>query len=983
MAPSSLQALLGRAGTALDRGRGPEAVQLLSPLLRSSLAREDELAVRSALTEAWLLQDDLDQAAAALGRPPDTFRDTISPGRLSALWRLHGRLASTRGDQSRAIALHARALKQAETAHDPRAIGLAHYELGWCYRQVGDVAIIREHITKAASALHAAGDRRHLALVHSLSGISYAEIGRCDEAMSALGHAERLAAKVQAGDIVAMVCGNQANVMVLEHRYEQALALAERSVSLHEAHGSGHGLAVALATLGHILVRLGDLRRAEAALHRALDVRSPIQFHETTGAVFDSLAQIHLMRGDYDAAGDFVARADDAYGAYGRQTSHWYKWSFRVLGARVALRQGAFDQAIARADEVTAAGAPRFDALPAMLVSAEALTAAGRLDEAAARLAEAADALDPRVSPATWGEYLRLRGALRARQGAQGDAYHDFAQSVTVLDLLGERYEAALSNLALGRLIAETGARSAAEARLDRASAVFRQLGADRDLAEVEAARGLLTDVGTGENITSPADADEAIVRRIVDAAALPDLLGLETAAALVEAASGDAAVVFVKVAGDVRVVASARCDQTSAAELARAAAMSSAASRQGDRMLVEPLGLDLDGHRFAVVVSARPITPFMTRRLRMIATVARQGFALCAALKPSEGPGAAIDRSLEPLLAGFLCASAAMTKVVEQIQRLQGNELTVLITGESGTGKELVARAIHTGSHRSAATFLPYNCTTTGRDLADSQLFGHRRGSFTGAVSDQPGLVRTAAGGTLFLDEIGDLAIDVQPKLLRFLEQSEIMPVGETRPQRVDVRVIAATNADLEQRVAEGKFREDLYYRLSVIRIHVPPLRERREEIPLLSMLFVREACERLGKPDSQLSSQVLEVFSQYWWPGNVRQLKNEIQRAVAMSAPGESIEPSHLSPEISTSRLPTTASGARRSTPATTDMATAVAEVERTMIQTALDTSRGNISEAARALGLTRRGLYLKLRRLGFDGKPEPESDSQIGAS
>ena len=202
-----------------------------------------------------------------------------------------------------------------------------------------------------------------------------------------------------------------------------------------------------------------------------------------------------------------------------------------------------------------------------------------------------------------------------------------------------------------------------------------------------------------------------------------------------------------------------------------------------------------------------------------------------------------AVDRSLEPLLPGFLSASAAMARVVEQIQRLQGNDLTVLITGESGTGKELVARAIHVGSPRSAAMFLPYNCTTTGRDLADSQLFGHRRGSFTGAVSDQPGLVRSAAGGTLFLDEIGDLPLDVQPKLLRFLEQQEIMPVGETRPQRVDVRVLAATNADLEQRVAEGKFREDLYYRLSVIRIHVPPLRERREEIPHLSTFFLREA--------------------------------------------------------------------------------------------------------------------------------------------
>jgi DNA-binding NtrC family response regulator len=225
-----------------------------------------------------------------------------------------------------------------------------------------------------------------------------------------------------------------------------------------------------------------------------------------------------------------------------------------------------------------------------------------------------------------------------------------------------------------------------------------------------------------------------------------------------------------------------------------------------------------------------------------------------------------------------------------------------------------------------------------------------------------------------LFLDEIGDLPIDVQPKLLRVLEQGEIMPIGETRPQRVDVRVIAATNADLEQRVAEGKFREDLYYRLTVIRLVIPPLRERREEIPHLTSLFLREASERLVKPDVFLTPETLEMLAQYWWPGNIRQLRNEIQRLVALSRAGQGIGPEHLSPEITSASIrqqyvagETVRPSVRM--PATT-LAEAVDGLEREIIEATLHQSSGNISEAARTLGLTRRGLYLKLRRLGFEG-------------
>ena len=966
-----MQPSLSRAVSALDHGRGGEAANILSQILRSSsLTREDELAIRCTLAEAWLLQDDISQASAALGRPPESLREVIPPARLSALWLLHGRVAFVRGDQSRAIALYGRALKQAEAAHDSRAIGLAHYELGKCYTQVGDATpIVAEHLNKAASALHAAGDRRHLAMVHSLSGIMMAQSGRTDEAMTALRQAERLAVAAQAEDVLATVCGNQASVAMIQHRHDQALALADRSVSLHEQIGSGHGLALALATLGQICVRLGDLERAERVLHRALEVRTPIQFHELTGAVFDTLAQIHLMRGANDQAAESLRRASEAYGRYGAETSRWYEWSIRVLAARLALRRGSPDEAIRLADQIVQSPeAPPSDTLQADMIACEALLAASRSGDAEQRLEHVGRRLNPQALPGAWGEYLRVRASLLAANNRSTEAYHDLAQSTSVFELLADRYQAGLSHLALGRLVARSGARSAAERHLHQATSIFESLGAARDLSEAQQAGALLNPIGTGEYVSWPADADDAIVRRLVDAAALPDLLEREVAEALLEASAGDAAVIFAQPSGDVRVIAHAGCDKDTAIAVARSA--SHGAAYGTGTFFSEPMGREPDGPRAAAVASPRPLGHPTLRRLRMIAAVARQGFDLCSARqKPSQPVNLPTERPLEPLLPGFLCASAAMNRVIDQIQRLQGNDLTVLITGESGTGKELVARAIHVGSPRSAAMFLPYNCTNTTRDLADSQLFGHRRGSFTGAVTDQLGLVRSAAGGTLFLDEIGDLPLDVQPKLLRFLEQGEIMPVGETRPQRVDVRVIAATNADLEQRVAEGKVREDLYYRLSVIRIHVPPLRERREEIPHLSTYLLREASERLGKPDVLLSSDALDLLVQYWWPGNVRQLRNEIQRAVAMSVPGATIGADHLSADVTAVGSPLASLPSRMAGRGSTSLASAVEQVERDLISATMTSSGGNISETARMLGLTRRGLYLKLRRLGLE--------------
>ena len=976
MAVAQLSSILARVAAALERGRGTEVPPLLQGVLKSgSLTRDDEFGVRAALAEAWLFQDDLAQASSVLGRPPDTLKEPISDARLSNAWRLHGRIAFARGEQSRAIALHTRALKHAELAHDSRAIGLAHYELALCYKQVGDSGIVREHLTEAASALHAVGDRRHLALVHSLSAVLLAQSGRTDEAIAGLRQGERLAMAIPADDVLAGIVHNQANVALMQHRHDQALVLAERSVALHQSLGSGHGLAVALATLGQIFVQLGDLERAEQVLTRTLEVRSTVQFQETTGAVFDTLAQIHLMRGSYERAEEYLRLASEAYGAYGTQTMRWYEWSLKVLGVKLATRRQAYEEAVEMADALAQApGVPQSDLIQADLAACEALIGTGRLREAEQRLEACEGRLDPRRAPANWGEFLRIRGLVRERSPRPQTAHHDFAQSANIFQLLGERYQAAMSHLALGRLSAAAGSSALAEKYLEQASSEFTSLGAQRDLAEVQSVREQLSSAPPKGSTVSPSDADEGIVRRLVDAAIFKELLARETAAALLEVTEGSAVVVFTEsAAGDVRVVAAAGCDGTAAMSLAHAARQGHS-EHAGRLLLVDALGTDQDGARRSVVELSAALTDVAAARLRMFIAISRQGFDLCGAReRPNQTVDQQHERPLEPLLPGFICAGPAMNRLADQIQRLQGHNLTVLITGESGTGKDLVARAIHVGSPRSAAMFLPYNCTTTSRDLADSQLFGHRRGSFTGAVTDQQGLIRSAVGGTLFLDEIGDLPLDIQPKLLRFLEQGEIMPVGENRPLPVDVRVLAATNADLEQRVAEGKFREDLYYRLSVIRIHVPPLRERREEVPHLSTFFLRDACERLGKPDVRLSSGTLDLFARYWWPGNVRQLRNEIQRAVAMSSPGGTIEPEHLSADLAAPERRQGNADVAFVAPADFapgNLAAAVETVERHLIVSTLDRTRGNISESARVLGLTRRGLYLKMRRLGLEG-------------
>lgn len=302
---------------------------------------------------------------------------------------------------------------------------------------------------------------------------------------------------------------------------------------------------------------------------------------------------------------------------------------------------------------------------------------------------------------------------------------------------------------------------------------------------------------------------------------------------------------------------------------------------------------------------------------------------------------------------------SAAMGRLVEQIQRLSGVGSPVLVTGETGTGKELVARAIHYSGPRKDGPFLAVNCSAIAGNLLESELFGHARGAFTGADRARDGLFLAANGGTLFLDEIGELPLELQPKLLRVLQESEVRRVGETRPRRIDTRVVVATARDLREEVSQGRFREDLYYRLAVVELHLPPLRDRLEDIPLLACHFVERIARREGRPVPALSPDVLTRLQEYNWPGNVRELENFLERALIFCR----------KETIDVDDLPWEFRRYNRNSDESFSLKEAVPRLEKEYIRKALTATGGNRTRAAELLQISLRALHYKIRDYGLD--------------
>jgi transcriptional regulator with PAS, ATPase and Fis domain len=401
-------------------------------------------------------------------------------------------------------------------------------------------------------------------------------------------------------------------------------------------------------------------------------------------------------------------------------------------------------------------------------------------------------------------------------------------------------------------------------------------------------------------------------------------------------------------------------------------------AAKSGDESICILLAQPSAAREGAVLYGrcVHPLSQQQARELNALSDVAHLAHSHQSSTPTPNTTGPVANISSASSLPGMVFCSRAMAEVARNVERIKDSDSTVLVNGESGTGKELIARAIHRVSRRAENEFVPFNCSAVPAELIESMLFGHRRGTFTGAHTDQLGLIRSAENGTLFLDEIGDLPLALQPKLLRFLQEGEVHTLGDRAPRTVNVRVIAATHKNLEQLVREKLFREDLYYRIATLTVKVPPLRERPEDISALISHFISLYSRKNARDISGITWEAIQILESYSWPGNIRELAAEMERLVLYADDDGYIRPANIS-----GRIHPNGNGATSDSTAER-LDDLLDSYERRVITETLRRHDCNVAKASEALGLgSRQTLYKKLKRLAIDIGDFLQEDTEPG--
>jgi len=977
----SLHRELDEIRSLLDQGLSREAKDRLTSLISNARNNAPVLALaRCALATALEQQGHYRDSLAAVAMYESTeSRAKLDDETISFLRVQIGLGYNYNGDHPKAIAMLKSTLRDYSESGAANP-GHIYAALSRTYRSISEYPIARDYAQRALENFRQSGDWRGLAEAYFGVGMADIQEGSYESGLSNMGQALKLIGDRPAAFLLGRTYANMAGACWFLKRPQEGIDYLKQAITYYERTDHKTNAADGYNNLGINLILIGQWDRAQEALERALTLATEI---DERGAkvpmILDSLGELHMLRGELDEAQDYLRRA------VGLATENGNKWyaaqALRTLG-RCYLAITDPVKALERAAEALTLAeqiGDRQAICESRLIAAEAHLLSRNLDDCDKELQRVtAETTDTATDLGFTGEAHRLYGMLyMARSDAAAAAQH-FGSSVSIFDMLGDRYRSARAHLELGRAYAAILPERAGE-HLSRSLNTFRELGAGIDLSRAEEELRDLSRASP-ERSQEQSALTQLLTLRLAEAVASRELLLRELAAVMRQETGADRVIITERGEhNDPRVVIAMGCTNDESQKIATELDLlkdEAHRERYCQKNDAEVILLKASNAPQAVMYLSPRERSTLPKGIAIepLLRVVELGMDVCA-LRAGAQKGGKNEPSDElagtSLMPGFIHSSPAMTQLVEEVHKIRSSDVTVLVTGESGTGKELVARAIHAISSRRAKVFVPFNCTAVPKELSEGYLFGYRRGAFTGAVSDSQGVIRAAAGGTLFLDEIGDLPLDVQPKLLRFLQEGEIQPLGEQRPSKVDVRIIAATNTDLEEMVSQGRFREDLYYRLNVIRLRVPPLRERRSEIPTIVNYYINHYSAKFGRKDIQITPQAVDLLMVSDWPGNVRQLCNEIQRTVARAEDGTVITPEQLSPELQRTSSPTTPSAASVAAIPTAGIQTsgtladALAEVERRMIADALRRHGGNISRAARELGLTRRGLYLKLER------------------
>jgi transcriptional regulator with PAS, ATPase and Fis domain/Tfp pilus assembly protein PilF len=896
------------------------------------------------------------------------------------------------GDHPKAVTLLKETLEVAKETELNHLLGPIDSALARVYRKLNECAICRGYAEKSLAYFREDGNWLGMAEAYREIALSYHQEGNSEKSLEFFNLGIQIIGDRSAPFMLGKLYTDMSGAYWFLRRPKDGIACLEKSIGFFEKTEHVLNSIIAYNNLGINLLLVGEWPQAEQIIKRALDLAID-KNHVHIAGILDSLGELKILRGDLDDAEDFLEQAIKVARERKRE---WYQAQAMRNLARCYLAQGSVEKAIAKAKETIALCEQIGDkhyANMAGLVLAESFLQHGSRTECENALVTVEET-DPNADFYVLGSIQRIRGLAALEDDNVELAVHHFNRSLTIFEAAEDVYHTAHADLLVGENLPTENA-GRAKKHLIKAREVFHKLGvkvyADRADKKLEE----LKNVSSGETASAHPHtaASQLLMVRLAEATASRALLFRELVAVLRQE-SGAKRIIIAEPNDDKKLVPfiTHGFNPEESVDLARK--LEYAAQKKEEKVFARNKNIAL----FQLKTSNAKPAELMVHpqsgaqlndggTLLPLIRVVELGMDVIALREKDKSTP--VEQELSPytssnLMPGFIHSSPAMTSLVEEVYKIRSSDVTVLVTGESGTGKELVSRAIHTLSNRKDKIFVPFNCTAVPKELAEGHLFGYRKGAFTGAVTDSPGMIRAADGGTLFLDEVGDLPIDVQPKLLRFLQEGEVQPIGEKRPIKVDVRVIAATNMPLEEKVADGSFREDLYYRLNVIRLRVPPLRERRSEIPPIVNYYINHYSSRFGKHDITFTPQTVDLLMVCNWEGNVRQLCNEVQRVVARAVDNEVITPDHLSPELKRTAKPLTAAPHTGAKPIATydtpfmpfknipdggTLEQAVTELEMQMIRAALGRHNWNISRVANELGLTRRGLYLKIARYGIE--------------